>query len=93
MEELYQKLINDGILRKHNLRAYMKVAQMFETKNKVAIDHATGTGKSFISLQLMYDNQDKNIIFLVPREGIGTQIEEHINGLSPDAREKHFKNQ
>jgi len=92
MEELYQKLIDDGILRKHNLRAYMKVAQMFETKNKVAIDHATGTGKSFISLQLMYDNQDKNIIFLVPREGIGTQIEEHINGLSPDAREKHFKN-
>ena len=92
MDELYKKLINDGILRKHNLRAYMKVVEMFKYKNKVAIDHATGTGKSFISLQLMYDNQDKNILFLVPRDGIGSQIEEHINGLGADAREKYFKN-
>ena len=91
MDELYKKLINDGILRKHNLRAYMKVVEMFKYKNKVAIDHATGTGKSFISLQLMYDNQDKNILFLVPRDGIGSQIEEHINGLGADAREKYFK--
>ena len=91
-QELYEKLINDGILRKHNLKAYMKVVKEFEKSNRVGIVHATGTGKSFIALQLMYDNNDKKIKYLVPRTGIGDQIEEHINGLSENAREEYFKN-
>ena len=91
-QELYEKLINDGILRKHNLKAYMKVVKEFEKSNRVGIVHATGTGKSFIALQLMYDNSDKKIKYLVPRTGIGDQIEEHINGLSENAREEYFKN-
>jgi superfamily II DNA or RNA helicase len=90
--ELYEKLINDGILRKHNLKAYMKVVKEFEKSNRVGIVHATGTGKSFIALQLMYDNSDKKIKYLVPKTGIGDQIEEHINGLSENAREEYFKN-
>ena len=40
----------------------------------------------------MYDNSDKKIKYLVPRTGIGDQIEEHINGLSENAREEYFKN-
>lgn len=48
-QELYEKLINDGILRKHNLKAYMKVVKEFEKSNRVGIVHATGTGKSFIA--------------------------------------------
>ena len=91
-QELYEKLINDGILRKHNLKAYMKVVREFEKSNRVGIVHATGTGKSFIALQLMYDNSDKKIKYLVPRTGIGDQIEEHINGLSENAKEEYFKN-
>lgn len=91
-QELYEKLINDGILRKHNLKAYIKVVKEFEKSNRVGIVHATGTGKSFIALQLMYDNSDKKIKYLVPRTGIGDQIEEHINGLSENAREEYFKN-
>lgn len=89
--ELYEKLINDGILRKHNLKAYLKVTKEFEKSNRVGIVHATGTGKSFIALQLMYDNKEKNITYLVPRTGIKDQIEEHINNLSENAREKYFR--
>ena len=91
-QELYEKLINDGILRSHNIKSYMKVVKEFEKSNRVGIVHATGTGKSFIALQLMYDNSDKKIKYLVPRTGIGDQIEEHINGLSENAREEYFKN-
>ena len=40
----------------------------------------------------MYDNSDKKIKYLVPKTGIGDQIEEHINGLSENAREEYFKN-
>ena len=91
-QKLYEKLINDGILRSHNIKSYMKVVKEFEKSNRVGIVHATGTGKSFIALQLMYDNSDKKIKYLVPRTGIGDQIEEHINGLSENAREEYFKN-
>ena len=81
-DELREKLIKDGILKRHNIEPYIKVKKMFETSNKVGIVHATGTGKSFIALQLMHDNPDKKIIYLVPRNGIGDQVEEHIDALN-----------
>lgn len=89
-QKLYEKLINDGILKKHNLKAYLKVIKEFEKSNIVGIVHATGTGKSFIALQLMYDNNGKKILYIVPRSGIRNQIEEHINSLSSNARDEYF---
>ena len=41
-------------LYKHNKEAYFKVQRMFESKRRVAIIHATGTGKSFISLKILW---------------------------------------
>ena len=76
----------------HNEEALIKLKKCLENNQLVAINHATGTGKSFIALQLMYDNSDKKIKYLVPKTGIGDQIEEHINGLSENAREEYFKN-
>ena len=91
-EDILEKIEKSGILKKHNIEAYINVVKMFENVNKVCIEHATGTGKSFIALQLMYDNPDKKIIYLVPKNGIGDQVEEHIMDLSSEARKKYFPN-
>ena len=71
-------------LYKHNKEAYSKVQKMFEEKNRVAIIHATGTGKSFVSLKWLYDNRNKRCLFLAPTYEIIDQLEQHIKseGLS-----------
>ena len=71
-------------LYKHNKEAYSKVQKMFERNNKVAIIHATGTGKSFVSLKWLYDNRNKRCLFLAPTYEILDQLEQHIKseGLS-----------
>ena len=76
-------------LYKHNKIAYENVCKMFETENKVCIIQATGTGKSFVALQLMYDflknNPDKHIKFFAPQNGILEQLREHIRTLNVDS--------
>lgn len=71
-------------LYKHNKEAYEKIEKMFEQEDKVAIIHATGTGKSFISLKWLYENRDKRCLFLAPTYEIIDQLEQHIKsqGLS-----------
>ena len=71
-------------LYKHNKKAYEKVEAMFEHENRVAIVHATGTGKSFISMKWLFDNKDKKCLFLAPTYEILDQFEEHVKsqGLS-----------
>lgn len=71
-------------LYKHNKEAYDKIQKMFESEDKVAIVHATGTGKSFISLKWLYENRDKRCLFLAPTYEIIDQLEQHIKsqGLS-----------
>ena len=71
-------------LYKHNQKAYEKVKAMFEHENHVAIVHATGTGKSFISMKWLFDNKDKKCLFLAPTYEIHDQFEEHVKsqGLS-----------
>ena len=55
----------------HNARAYKKVKEAFDNgEDVVGIVHATGTGKSYIALQLAYDNKDKKILYVVPSNSI-----------------------
>lgn len=65
-------------LYKHNEIAYDKIQKMFECKTRVAIIHATGTGKSFISLKWLYDNRNNDCLFLAPTYDILDQLEQHI---------------
>ena len=81
-------------LYSHNAVAYKNVKEMLKEKDKVCIIHATGTGKSFISLQLIYDtlkNSNKKILFLAPRNGILEQIQEHISNLPLNIDRTIFK--
>ena len=76
-------------LYKHNKVAYENVVKMFETEDKVCVIQATGTGKSFVALQLMYDflknNSERHVKFFAPQNGILEQLREHIKTLNVDS--------
>ncbi len=65
-------------LYEHNIEGYEKVKKQQEVNTITAIIHATGTGKSYIALQLCYDNQDKKILYLVPSNAIKEHLLETI---------------
>lgn len=63
-------------LLKHNQEAYEKVQKAIsEGKKKIAVSHATGTGKSYLITKLFEDfNNDKKLV-LVPSTYISDQIQ------------------
>ncbi len=68
----------------HNADSYQKIKSAFENgEDIVGIIQATGTGKSYIALQLAYDNKDKAIVYVAPSNGmiehIKKIIEDHPN--------------
>ena len=79
-------------LYKHNDEAYRKIENAYQNgEDVVGIVHATGTGKSYIGLNLVYHNQDKKVVYIVPSNGIIEHLENIIkeSGLS---KEKDFAN-
>ena len=79
-------------LYKHNAEAYEMVKAEFEKNDKTCIVHATGTGKSFIALQLMYDfikeNPDRQIVYLTPLNRIKEQVKHHIDTIEKQNLER-----
>lgn len=72
----------------HNEEAFIKLKKCLEDNQFVAINHATGTGKSFIVLKYLYENKDKKILFLSPSYPINDQlIQEHTKELGIDVKE------
>ena len=65
-------------LQKHQQDAYKKVQNAYENGNKASVVIPTGCGKSFIALQLMVDNKDKNILFMAPTNAIKNQMYNYI---------------
>ena len=48
----------------HNEKAYQAVKKMFETSNKAAVIHPTGTGKTPIAVKVINDYKDKKVLYL-----------------------------
>lgn len=65
-------------LQHHQQEAYTAITNAYKTRNKASVVISTGCGKSFISLQLMIDNKDKNILFLAPTNAIKDQMYRYI---------------
>lgn len=65
-------------LKKHNAEAYEKVVQAFNSDNKTAVIHPTGTGKSYIALKLIEENPNKRVLYLAPWNPILYQLKENI---------------
>ena len=76
-EDNGQVLLPD--LRPHNRYTYKEIKAILENKNRVAVPNATGTGKSFIILQLLFDYIKKDSIFLAPTN----EIIERMKRIAP----------
>ena len=85
--------MNKGLeLYKHNEEAYRKIDNAYQSdEDVVGIVHATGTGKSYLALNLAYHNQNKKVVYMVPSNGIIEHLENIIkeSGLN---KEKDFAN-
>ena len=67
----------------HNEDALEKLNKCLETNQMASINHATGTGKSFILLKYLYQNKDKRILYLAPTYPIINQlVENHMEELN-----------
>jgi len=72
----------------HNEEAFKELVDCLKDNQFVAINHATGTGKSFIILKYLYENKNKRILFLSPSYPINDQlIQEHTKELGIDINE------
>lgn len=79
---------NNVHLLPHNEEAFIKLKKCLEDNQLVAINHATGTGKSFIILKYLYENRDKRILFLSPSYPINDQLmQEHAKELGININE------
>ena len=80
--------MNKGLeLYKHNEEAYRKIDNAYQSgEDVVGIVHATGTGKSYLALNLAYYNQDQKVVYIVPSNGIIEHLENIIkeSGLSKE---------
>ena len=75
--------MNDVKLLPHNEIAYNKLIDCLKDNQMVSINHATGTGKSFIMLKYLYENKNKKILYLAPTYQILDQLtEEHLEDLN-----------
>ena len=92
---MYMMVISMEIkLFEHNEKAFNKLKEFLRNNILASIDHATGTGKSFITLKYLYENKDKRILYLTPTYAIFDQLfDVHMKKLGIDKKEfKRFDN-
>ena len=65
------------LLHKHNRETYQNMVELFQEHNRVAAVWPTGTGKSFLILQLIADNSEKQFLIASPSVYIFTQLQTH----------------
>ena len=70
----------------HNEQAYKKLEEALETTKCTTINHATGTGKSFIALKYLYAHRDKKYLYLAPTYPILEQLKSDCYqlGITPE---------
>ena len=61
-------------LFEHNEIAYQKLIEALKTSRSTTINHATGTGKSFIALKYLYEHRDKKYLYKAPTYPIIDQL-------------------
>ena len=77
----------------HNIRTCEKVRDAFDNgEDTVSIIKATGTGKTYIGLNLALEHKNEKIIWLVPTNAIKEHIQEIINNNPNLSMERDFPN-
>ena len=63
-----------ALLFEHNEKAYRKLLESLKNNKCTTINHATGTGKSFIALKYLYHNNKKKYLYIAPTYPIIEQL-------------------
>ena len=63
----------------HKLKAYNNIKEAFKYDNRTCIIHPTGTGKTYITLQLLLEHPNASIIVVTSYKSILNQLEETMN--------------
>ena len=77
-------------LFEHNEIAYKKLCDLLESSRYATINHATGTGKSFISLKYLYEHRDKKFLYITPTYPIINQLLNDCSKIGIDKEELNF---
>lgn len=70
----------------HNEQAFQLLIVDLKSHKCTTINHATGTGKSFIALKFLYENRDKKYLYIAPTYPIIEQLFADCSkiGLTPE---------
>ena len=69
------------LLKDHNIATYMNMEEILDKGNKILINQPTGTGKSYLAAQYIYNfGERKKILYLTP----GTAITSHFEEILKD---------
>ena len=73
-------------LFQHNEIAYEKLCKTLEKHKCATLNHATGTGKSFIALKYLYENRHKKFLYIAPTYPIIEQLKKDCYkiGITPE---------
>ena len=62
------------MLHSHNRQTYKRICELFENGSRVAAVQPTGTGKSYLIMQLVKDNQSSRFVICSPSNFIFSQL-------------------
>jgi len=82
-------------LKPHQKKALDNVNKIFAEDNKAIVVHPTGTGKTYIALEMFKQNKDKKLVFISPSAAIVWQLKISIArefGAKPEEYKKVFPN-
>lgn len=68
-------------LFEHNEKAYKLLIESLKGHRFTTINHATGTGKSFIALKYLYENRDKKYLYISPTYPIIDQLMDSCDSI------------
>lgn len=69
------------MLKEHNIPVYKKLEDMMSKKNRAIVVTATGTGKSYLTLEYI-NNHNLNTLVVVPRHSIGKEWDKMSNKIT-----------
>lgn len=82
-------------LKPHQQKAVDNANEVFAEDNRAIIVHPTGTGKTYIALEMFMQNKDKKMVFVAPSKAIISQLKVSIAkefGVKPEEYKKVFPN-
>lgn len=82
----YKQLVKEEILKEHNIPTYQLIEEFFQEDGKrIGLVQATGTGKSFITIQMLKDfcflQNGKKALYLTSQKPIIQQVESHLKDV------------